>query len=125
MLWSISPGWKDRESFILSLLSHEAFRGILCCRLWLTSRSGVPQCQMLLRYREVCLSKGLPYNAVRIEIDLPVVVIMDIGPDRQHWTCQVELKDFYVRSRGCQNMGDLRKMLLQQTDGFWVIHTMV
>src|SRR5512143_1692646 len=100
-------------------------RGILFLLLWLTSRSGVPQCQMLLRYREVCLSKGLPYNAVRIEIDLPVVVIMDIRSHCQYRTCQIELKDFRIRSRVCQYMGDLRKLLLQQSDGFCVVHPMV
>lgn len=80
---------------------------------------------MLLRYREIGRTEGLPDNAVRIKVYLPVVVIVYIGPDCQHRTCKIELKDFHVGSRVFQNMGDLRKMLLQQPDGICVISPVI
>ena len=67
---------------------------------------------MLLWDWELRLSEGLPNNAIRIEVDLPVVIVVDIWPHGQYRTCQIELKDLHVRGRVCQDMGDLDKMRL-------------
>ncbi len=97
----------------------------LLTRLACFNSDDAPHRKKLLRCRKVRLSEGLPDHAVRIEVDLPVVVIVDIWPHSQHRPCQIELEDLHVRGRVFQDIGDHCKMLPQHSDGISVVYPMI
>src|SRR5215475_2794524 len=77
---SIAP--PDRSSACAMRLSVSADS----CRI----SSAVPDRIMLLRGRKACDSESLANHTVRIEIYLPVVLVVTVWPHRQHWTGKIE-----------------------------------
>ena len=80
---------------------------------------------MLFGHRESGFAKAFPDDPVGVKIDLPVVVIMDVGPHRQDRAGQVELQDFHIRSRISEDVGNFGQTLLQKLDGLGMVHTVV
>ena len=54
-------------------------------------------CIMLLRNRESSLSEGFPNETIRIEVNLPIVLIVTIRAHSQQLPGRSELQDLYVR----------------------------
>jgi hypothetical protein len=52
---------------------------------------------MLFRHREVGLAKGLFDNSVRVEVNLPLRIVVRVRPDRQQWSSKIETQNLNIR----------------------------
>jgi hypothetical protein len=79
----------------------------------------------MLGRREPRSAESLTDNAVSIEINLPIVIIVDIWAHRQNRPRQVKLQDLHIWGGIGQDVGNLSQPFFQKSDGLLVVHPMV
>jgi hypothetical protein len=79
---------------------------------------------VLLWNRESSLSERFPNEAIRIEVNLPIMLIATVRAHSQQRPGGSELQDLYVRRGLTQNVRNLGQASFQKVCCFSVIHIM-
>ncbi len=79
---------------------------------------------LLPRHLESGTAKGFADGAVGVEVNLPVVVVVNVGANAEDRSGKVELEDFDGRVR-LMHVRNLAKRFLQKIDGFRVVGAML
>ena len=65
-----------------------------------------PNDEMLLRHGITGRAEGFANHFVGVEVNLPVMIVVAVGTHGEHRTVEIEFKNFHVRRRVRQNVGD-------------------
>ena len=76
-------------------------------------------------HREARLAERLADDPIRVEVDLPVVLVAAVRPDAQQWSGRRELEDLNVRGGSGEHVRNPGRPFFQQADGDAVIHGVV